>query len=333
MTQSKGKTKRGPGRAAAPAVDSGVRMVRIDADGAGQRIDNLLLRELKGVPRSRVYSMLRKGEVRVDGKRVRPGHRLESGAQVRLPPWRGTPRRGQPVSPSESLKGRLEAGVLYEDADVLVVDKPAGLAVHGGSGVHLGMVEALRALRPELAFLELAHRIDRDTSGCVLLAKRRAVLRKLHAALRERTAEKCYLALVEGAWPAGLERLDAPLERRLAASGERFVRVSAAGKPARTRVRIRRRLAGATLLEVWPETGRTHQIRVHLASAGHPILGDPKYADAPARERHAGLGAGRLCLHAAAIRVPDWADEGAMRGFEAPLPEDMAQIIEALAAD
>ncbi len=346
MTQSKGKTKarsKGPGGrsrrapvsqarseaqpAAAPARAQPARLVRIDAEGAGQRIDNLLLRELKGVPRSRVYSMLRKGEVRVDGRRIRAGHRLQAGEEVRLPPWHGPAAGRLPAAPSGALVERLEAGILHEDDDLLAMDKPAGLAVHGGSGIHLGLVEALRQLRPGTPFLELAHRIDRDTSGCVLLAKRRAALRRLHVLFRERRAQKRYLALVEGAWPAHLRQLDAPLERRVAASGERFVRVSAAGKSAATRVRVASRLQGATLLEVEPETGRTHQIRVHLAAAGHPILGDPKYADDVARGRHQALGVVRLCLHAASIELPEWDNEGAARRFEAPLPSDMADLV------
>lgn len=305
-------------------------MVRIDVDGAGQRIDNLLLRELKGVPRSRIYSMLRKGEVRVNGGRIRASHRLEAGDEVRLPPWHGTDT-GAAAAPSASLSGRLRAGILHDDADLLVVDKPAGLAVHGGSGIHVGLVEALRQLRPEYAKLELVHRIDRDTSGVVLLAKRRSVLRALHTVLRERLATKRYLALVEGEWPGVLRQLDAPLQRYLAPNGERFVRVSAAGKISKTEVKVRRRLAGATLVEALPETGRTHQIRVHLAAAGHPILGDPKYADAAALGRHAALGVARLCLHAACISVPDWTGEGGLRSFEAPLPEDMRALLASLA--
>lgn len=317
MTQSKGKTA------------SGVRHVRIGPEDAGQRIDNLLLRELRGVPRGRIYSMLRKGEVRLSGRRIRPNHRVEEGDELRLPPVRTTERPAAPAL-SGALRARLAAAVLHEDEGLLVVDKPSGLAVHGGSGVKVALVEALRVMRSDIATLELAHRIDRDTSGCVLLAKRRSVLRRLHTALRERTAEKRYLALVEGAWPRGLKHLEAPLERVLAASGERFVRVSARGKPASTRVRVLRRLVGATLLEVRPETGRTHQIRVHLAHAGHPILGDEKYATPEQRAAARDRGADRLCLHAAAIAVPDWREghEGRMRAFEAPMPEDMAAIVE-----
>lgn len=309
----------------------GVRWVRIDADGAGQRVDNLLLRELKGVPRTRVYSMLRKGEVRVNGGRIRASHRLRVGDEVRLPPWRGPDAAAAPAAPSASLSGRLIAGILFDDRDLLVMDKPSGLAVHGGSGIHVGLVEALRQLRPDFAKLELVHRIDRDTSGVVLLAKRRSVLRALHTVLRERLAQKRYLALVDGEWPGHLRELDAPLQRYLAANGERFVRVSVEGKPSMTRVRVLRRLPGATLVEAAPETGRTHQIRVHLAAAGHPILGDPKYADTAALARHAKMGVPRLCLHAASIEVPDWTGEGGSRSFEAALPEDMAALIARLA--
>jgi len=321
VTQSKGKT------------GSGVRHLRIGPEDAGQRIDNLLLRELRGVPRGRIYSMVRKGEVRVGGRRIRPNHRVEEGDELRLPPVHTTERPAAPAVPV-ALRERLASSVLHEDEGLLVVDKPSGLAVHGGSGVKVALVEALRVLRPDIAALELAHRIDRDTSGCVLLAKRRSVLRRLHTALRERTAEKRYLALVEGAWPRGLKHLEAPLERVLAASGERFVRVSAKGKPASTRVQVLRRLAGATLLEVRPETGRTHQIRVHLAHAGHPILGDEKYASPEQRAAAKARGADRLCLHAAAIAVPDWREGeiGKMRAFEAPMPADMAAIVERYAA-
>jgi 23S rRNA pseudouridine955/2504/2580 synthase len=303
----------------------------VDPERDGQRIDNLLLRELKGVPRSRIYSMLRRGEVRVDGRRVRPGARLEAGQSVRLPPVR-TGETADSPAPSAALAQTLFDSILFEDDDLLVVAKPSGLAVHGGSGVRLGLVEALRQLRPELRFLELVHRIDRDTSGCVLLAKRRRALTALHDALRERRACKRYLALVHGRWPGKLRRLEAPLERVLAANGERFVRVSVQGKPALSHVQVLRRFETATLLEVRPETGRTHQIRVHLAHAGHPILGDPKYALGEAREASATLAVPRLCLHAAGIEVPDWREDGAgsVLSFEAPLPDDLRMLLDRL---
>ena len=314
--------------AVGPSAEQGARELLVDARRDGQRIDNLLLRALRGVPRSRVYSMLRRGEVRVDGRRVRATHRVRTGERLRLPPVRSAPPAGE-APPSPELAARLRAAVLHEDDDLLVMNKPAGLAVHGGSGVRTGLVEALRSLPPPRPFLELVHRIDRDTSGCVLLAKRRRTLLALHDALRDRRAEKVYLALVDGRWPARLRRLEAPLERVLAANGERFVRVSAAGKPALSHVRVLRRFAGATLLEVRPETGRTHQIRVHLAHAGHPILGDPKYALGEVRARSEALGVARLCLHAAAITVPDPAAD-ALRRFEAPLPEDLRALVDRL---
>ncbi|MCH2097992.1 MAG: pseudouridine synthase, partial [Pseudomonadales bacterium] len=234
-----------------------MRYVHIGDDDAGQRVDNLLLRELRGVPRGRIYSMLRRGEVRISGRRVKPGYRLAVGDSVRLPPVH-TLRATEAPNVGAGLADALEASILHEDEAMLVVDKPSGLAVHGGSGVKVALVESLRVLRPDIRNLELAHRIDRDTSGCVLLAKRRSVLRRLHDALRERTAKKRYLAIAEGAWPRHLRHVDAPLERVLARNGERFVRVSAAGKASSTRIRVMRRLEGATLLEVFPETGRTH---------------------------------------------------------------------------
>lgn len=317
---------------AAAATTAGPRIVKIGPELAGQRVDNLLMRELKGVPRSRIYSMLRKGEVRVNKGRVRPTRRLAAGDEVRLPPVRQGGGRAV-AAPSRSLNERLQRSVLYEDAELLVINKPAGLAVHGGSGLHIGLVEALRVMRPEQPFIELAHRIDRDTSGVLLLAKRRAALRRLHELLRDRRAGKRYWALVEGGWPARLDRLEAPLERVLAPSGERFVRVSAAGKTALTRVRVAERLSGATLLEVAPETGRTHQIRVHLAAAGHPIMGDPKYATDTALQRHAALGVTRLCLHAASLSLPGWGDDGEERVFEAPMAGDMAGWLASLRSD
>ena len=309
-------------------TSSGVRYVHIGDDDAGQRIDNLLLRQLRGVPRGRIYSMLRRGEVRISGRRVKPGYRLAVGDSVRLPPVHRLRAKEVP-NVATGLADALEASILHEDEAMLVVDKPSGIAVHGGSGVKVALVESLRVLRPDIRNLELAHRIDRDTSGCVLLAKRRSVLRRLHDALRERTAKKRYLAIVEGAWPRHLRHVDAPLERVLARNGERFVRVSAAGKASSTRIRVMRRLEGATLLEVFPETGRTHQIRVHLAHAGHPILGDEKYASKAQREAAARRGVTRLCLHAAAIAIPDWRDGhgGEMRRFEAPTPSAFDEVV------
>jgi 23S rRNA pseudouridine955/2504/2580 synthase len=221
--------------------------------------------------------------------------------------------------------------VIFEDRDVLVLGKPPGLAAHGGSGVRFGALEALSPW-PEAPALALAHRLDRDTSGVLLLAKRRAALRHLQQAFRERTVKKRYLAVVAGAWPAHLKRLEAPLERVLAKNGERFVRVSQAGKPACTEVSVAERLPGATLLSLAPETGRTHQLRVHLSHAGFPILGDEKYASPELRKALGPVPVPRLALHAQALTVPARDPEQAPWHFEAPLPEDLEALLRALRA-
>ena len=312
---------------------AGVRRERVDASRAGQRIDNYLLGRLKGVPRSRVYRLLRRGEVRVNGRRAAPSYRLQAGDELRIPPVR-TGEAGPSPRPGERLLRRLEAAVLYEDREVLVVDKPAGVPVHGGSGLSHGVIDALRLLRPGEP-LELVHRLDRDTSGCLVVARRRSALRHLHRALRKGRVEKAYLALVRGRWAEEVV-VDAPLLRRVLPSGERLVRVDQAGKEARTRFRpLRRYRSGAweaTLVEAAPLTGRTHQIRVHARHAGHPIAGDPRYGD-PAFDRHlAGLGAGlglrRLFLHAA--RIAFALPSGRRVAVEAPLEGRLATLLEAL---
>jgi len=324
VTQSKAKSR------AAIASGQKPRTLRVGASRAGQRIDNLLRRELRGVPKTRIYRMLRKGEVRVGGRRVRPEYRVAAGDELRLPPVRTAATRAS-SAPSRRLTAQLRAAVLYEDDQLLAMNKPAGLAVHGGSGVSLGLIEALRSLRPELAFLELVHRLDRDTSGCILLAKRRSSLRRLHAALRDGLLDKRYLALVAGRWPNGVRELRAPLKRVTAPSGERFVRVSAGARSALTRVRVARRLRRGTLLELEPVTGRTHQLRVHLAHAGFPVVGDLKYAGDGALEAHRGLGIHRLCLHAWRLELPGGeGPSGVEHRFEAPLPEGFRLALERL---
>lgn len=296
---------------------------------AGQRIDNYLLRELKGLPRARVYSMLRKGEVRVNGSRVKPTRRLAEGDRVRIPPVATKP---PPPAPSAARAARLAAlrqCILYEDASLLVLDKPAGWAVHGGSGLSLGIIEALRVLDPK-AELELAHRLDRETSGCLVIAKKRSVLRRLQAALRERRADKRYLAIVHGKWPRDVTLVERPLRRTSDASGQRIVRVDAEGKASRTEIGIVRPLRDATLVEARPATGRTHQIRVHLASVGHAIVGDTRYGDRDINRGYATLGIDRLCLHAASIRIPL---NGGSIDVEAPLPLEMRRACDTLAPD
>ncbi|RMD80576.1 MAG: RluA family pseudouridine synthase [Gammaproteobacteria bacterium] len=306
-----------------------MRRERVDPARAGQRIDNYLLGRLKGVPRSRVYRLLRRGEVRVNGRRAAPSYRLQAGDELRLPPVR-TAEGGPVPPPAPRLLERLAAAVLYEDREVLVVNKPAGVPVHGGSGLAHGVIDALRLLRPGEA-LELAHRLDRDTSGCLVVARRRSALRALHRALREGEVDKTYLALVRGGWGRA-EEVRAPLLKNVLRSGERVVRVDRAGKEARTLFRPLRRYPlgpwGATLVEARPLTGRTHQIRVHARHAGHPIAGDPRYGD-PAFDRAlAPLGLRRLFLHAA--RVAFTLPSGRRVAVEAPLEGRLQAVLQAL---
>jgi 23S rRNA pseudouridine955/2504/2580 synthase len=303
------------------ATAGGVRYVTVNQE-PGQRIDNFLLRELKGLPRSRVYNLLRKGEVRVNGKRVKPAHRLALGDQVRIPPVRGL-REDASSAAAEAFIGKalldtLERAILHEDDELLVIDKPAGMPVHGGSGLSFGVIEVLRRLRPQ-GDMGLAHRLDRDTSGCLLIGKSRRVLLELHEALRQREVRKRYVLAVFGVWPRRTETIQVPLERYVTPSGERRVRVAAGGKQSRTDFRIRERGVDATLLDAQLHTGRTHQIRVHARAAGHPVVGDVKYASPQQQARAAELGIRRLCLHAHELVL--------MRGgrklrFVAPLPED-----------
>jgi 23S rRNA pseudouridine955/2504/2580 synthase len=295
---------------------------------AGQRIDNFLLRRLKGVPRSVIYRILRRGEVRVNARRIGPDYRLVAGDRVRVPPVRAAAERPAP-QPGAGLAATLAASVLYEDDRLLVVNKPAGLAVHGGSGLSYGVIEALRALRPRDRELELVHRLDRDTSGCLMVAKRRSLLRLLHGLQREGRIEKTYLALLAGRWRRGAARVDAPLRKSVLQGGERMVRVAADGKEAVTEFRAIRRLADSTLVEATLVTGRTHQIRVHAAHQGTPILGDAKYGDAEANRRYRELGLRRLFLHAAALVVQLPGDEAPLR-VRAPLAPELEQFLERL---
>ena len=297
----------------------------------GQRLDNFLLRTLGAVPRSLVYRILRTGEVRVNGRRAKPAYRLVAGDKVRLPPLQGAGRKEDseaPKAPSKSLRDFVAAAVIHEDRDLIVVSKPAGVAVHGGSGVSFGVIEALRAVHPELKELELVHRLDRETSGCLLVAKRRAVLRDLHAQLRERQMQKRYLALVAGRWPFGVKTIDLPLKTNLQQGGERVVRVHSEGQQAVTTFKPIEQFGKiATLLDIDLGTGRTHQIRVHAAHAGYPVAGDEKYGD---REKDAKLkeyGLSRMFLHAASLTFRRGAESFTV---EAPLPRELQAVIDEL---
>ncbi|HET8711421.1 MAG TPA: 23S rRNA pseudouridine(955/2504/2580) synthase RluC [Spongiibacteraceae bacterium] len=307
--------------------NNSVRMVEIDAGSDGQRIDNFLLRELKGVPKSRIYNLLRRGEVRVNKGRVKAEHRLSVGDVVRIPPIRMAESAGAGPSVSAALSDRLAEAVLFEDEGLLVIDKPSGLAVHGGSGVNLGLIEALRAMRPQAKFLELVHRLDRDTSGCIMVAKKRSALLALHEALRGDGVDKRYLALAAGTWPRHRARIEVPLEKNTLRSGERVVRVSMEGKPALTEFKVLESFSIATLIEASPITGRTHQIRVHAQYAGHPLAGDEKYGDNAANARFRELGLRRLFLHAYALSF-EW--QGRRLQLQSELPEDLISFLAVL---
>ncbi|WP_104205402.1 RluA family pseudouridine synthase [Billgrantia saliphila] len=302
-----------------------VQWVEVGEGQAGQRVDNFLITRLKGVPRTLVYRIVRKGEVRVNKKRVKADYRLQIGDQVRIPPLRLAPREAV-RQVSDGLRNLLAGSVLVEGPGWLVINKPAGLPVHGGSGVKIGLIEALRQVREDLDFLELVHRLDRDTSGCLLLAKSRPALLTLNDSLKRHQMDKRYLALVAGRWPVRREFVSARLERFDAGNGERRVRVDAAGKVARTRFAVRETFPRATLIEAEPVTGRTHQIRVHAAHAGHPLLGDDKYGSREGEALARTLGLSRLFLHAASLTFPE-PDSGRPVQIRAPLPEELETVL------
>lgn len=297
-------------------------------DAAGQRIDNYLARILKGVPKGHIYRIVRGGEVRVNSGRVAPQYRLREGDRVRVPPIRVAERK---AGASEGV--RIEAPpVLYEDEALLVLNKPSGLAVHGGSGVSLGLIEQLRRARPDARFLELVHRLDRDTSGVLLLAKKRSALTALHAQLREGAVRKFYWTLVHGAWREDARDIKLPLYKYVLASGERRVSVTEGGLESHTRIRLKARRGEFSLLEAELKTGRTHQIRVHLAHLGFPIAGDDKYGDFNLNKALARRGLKRMFLHACRTIISHPAS-GAKMTFEAPLPTELQRFIDDAAAE
>jgi 23S rRNA pseudouridine955/2504/2580 synthase len=293
---------------------------------AGQRIDNFLMRHFKTVPRSRVYRLLRKGEVRVNRKRVDAEYRLVAGDEVRLPPVR-IDTRAAPQRPSSSLLGLIEQAVIFQDRHLLVIDKPSGVAVHGGSGLSFGVIEALRESRPRET-LELVHRLDRDTSGCLLVARDRATLTSLHSLIRDGGMQKTYLALVAGSWQLGTKRIDAPLATDARERGERHVRVASGGKASVSNFKpVQFFGPRATLMEVGIPTGRTHQIRVHAAHAGHPLLGDDKYGERTRNADMKALGLKRIFLHAQSVAF-EWPGSGVPFHVSAPLPAELAAVLD-----
>lgn len=305
-----------------------VQFLTVDEEYQGQRIDNFLKTLLKGVPKSRIYRILRKGEVRVNKKRVKPEYKLLGGEEIRLPPLRVAEEKEGP-SANLSVVQQLENHIIYEDKKLLVLNKPHGMAVHGGSGQNFGVIEALRSLRPEERFLELIHRLDRETSGCLLIAKRRSVLRSVHQQLREKTTTKKYYALVNGQWPKHRNKVKAPLHKNVLQSGERVVKVSDQGKPSETLFNVVETFDKATLLEAQPITGRTHQIRVHCLHAGHPILMDDKYCDAEINQYFKDLGLPRMFLHAHEISFTDH-ESDALQVYNAPLETSLKRFLERL---
>jgi 23S rRNA pseudouridine955/2504/2580 synthase len=307
------------------ASNTNVNTVTVETDQAGQRIDNFLLSRLKGVPRSHIYRLLRSGQVRVNKGRKKPDYRLQAGDSVRIPPLRTTTRT--PPTIPETLLQTLRESILLEDENLLVLNKPSGLAVHGGSELRFSLIDGMHKIYPG-QFLELAHRLDRATSGALVLVKNRATLNRLHDALRNPGhggIEKTYLALVMGGWPQGITTVDAPLQKTLR-SGEHMVEISDGGQHAVSHFSTLRRFQDASLVQVRIETGRTHQIRVHAASSGHPLAGDPKYGDAEFNRHMKQFGLRRLFLHASRIVLP--LDK--IIRINAPLDTELQQILDIL---
>jgi len=278
-----------------------VRFITIDSEDAGQRVDNFLVKTLKGVPKSHIYRLLRKGEIRANKKRIKPEYKLNNEDVLRIAPIRLT-EKSDTVPTQLNIVANLENQILFEDDRLIVINKPSGMAVHGGSGLSFGLIEAMRALRPDARMLELVHRLDRDTSGCLIIAKKRSALRHLHEQLRNKTVQKFYYALVKGQWSSKVTRVTEGLRKNDLKSGERVVIVdNINGKESETRFRILQNYQNATLVRAFPVTGRTHQIRVHCQVKGHAIACDAKYGNEVFDEEMKNLGLKRLFLHAASL--------------------------------
>jgi 23S rRNA pseudouridine955/2504/2580 synthase len=328
MTRSDSKTTDRP-------AGPGVRLVRVAEDRAGQRLDNFLLGELKGAPRSLIYKVVRSGQVRVNGGRAKAERRLEAGDEIRIPPVR-LAEAGDKGQPAAGLLQAMAASIVFEDARLLAISKPSGVASHGGSGIGFGVIETLRALRPNEK-LELVHRLDRDTSGLMVVAKKRSALLELQALMREDHADgkpgisKRYLALLVGRMPDGVMSVDAPLHVGLRQGGERHVQVNAGGKPSLSHFRVLERRGGHSYCEVRIETGRTHQIRVHAQHIGHPVAGDDKYGEPEVNRRlREQVGLKRLFLHAASL---EFALDAGRTPYvlNAPLASELVDVLDRLA--
>lgn len=303
-------------------------IVEIDDERAGQRIDNYLISQLKGVPRSRIYRLLRKGEVRVNKGRIKPDYKIKAGDLVRIPPIRTATKESSAHAPADGLLKQIETAIIFQDEALLVINKPSGIAVHGGSGIQYGVIEGLRAIFPREKNLELVHRLDRDTSGCLLVAKKRGVLKALHDQLRNNEMKKIYIALVKGQWQNGVQTIDAPLQKNILKSGERMVRVDEQGKSAQSIFRPVKNYDDCSLMEIELITGRTHQIRVHAAYTGHPVAGDEKYGQRSFNLTMKQRGLNRLFLHAKSLSFTQPAS-GEQLHIVAPMGEELEQVLRA----
>ena len=303
-----------------------VQFITLSEEESGQRLDNFLLRILSGVPKTRIYKAIRKGEVRINKGRAKPETKLVAGDLVRIPPLDVADVKAAAAIPDRWFR-RIEQSIVYDDKDLIVLNKPTGLAVHGGSGVSFGLIESLRQLFPNQRYLELVHRLDRDTSGLIMIAKRASTLRALHQLLRGDGVDKRYLALVHGKWPSYRVRVEASLEKTGLSSGERIVRVSAEGRRSVTDFKVLERLTGATLIEAKPITGRTHQIRVHAQHAGHPIMADSKYTTEEQLALAKSIGLKRLFLHAHRL---SFKLDGKRYSFEAPMDDELKRVCDAI---
>ena len=302
-----------------------VEHIEITEDNSDQRLDNFLITRLKGVPKSHIYRIVRKGEVRVNKGRVDVKYRLIEGDIVRIPPVRVAERTEESFV-TQNLKDVLQQGILFEDEGFLILNKPAGFAVHGGSGVSSGIIEGLRLIRPEAHFLELVHRLDKDTSGCLLIAKKRSALRKLHELFRVDQVHKTYQALLSGQWARKQLVVTAPLLKNISKGGERVVVISQSGKAAETLFKRLKLFRSATLVEASPKTGRTHQIRVHAASLGHPIVGDERYGSDDVNKAFKNKGYKRMFLHAQTLRFKHPVT-GVLMNISAPLPSQLETLL------
>ena len=306
-----------------------VRFFTIDSEDAGQRIDNFLVKTLKGVPKSMLYRLLRKGEIRVNKKRTKPEYKLVDEDIIRVAPIRVSENTNT-VSTQLNVVANLEQQILFEDERLIVINKPSGMAVHGGSGLSFGLIEALRALRPDARMLELVHRLDRDTSGCLVVAKKRSALRHLHEQLRNKTVQKFYHALVKGRWSTKLTRVTESLKKNDLKSGERVVVVdNINGKESETRFKVLQHYKNATLVRAFPVTGRTHQIRVHCQTKGHSIACDAKYGHEDFDLEMKNLGLKRLFLHAASIEFTHPLSNERIK-IEAPLEPSLEKVLKKL---